>query len=195
MSPQTKEEDRISENEVVLERICFSDEATFHVSEKLNKHNVKIWGSEHPHKIEEFQRGGPKVNVRCGMMCNQIIGPFFFLEAANNADVYFDLLTEYAAPQLIDVQPTIIFQRDSAPPHWILRVHHFLNKTFPDQCSGRDRPISWPSRSPDIIPLDFFLWGYVKDIVYRTKVRDITELKQRISDAIDTIDEAMLQRT
>jgi hypothetical protein len=37
--------------------------------------------------------------------------------------------------------------------------------------------------------LDFFLWGYVKDIVYRTKVRDITNLKQR------TTDEGMLQRT
>ena len=36
---------------------------------------------------------------------------------------------------------------------------------------------------------------YVKDIVYRTKVRDITDLKQRISDAIATIDEDMLQRT
>jgi hypothetical protein len=40
--------------------------------------------------------------------------------------------------------------------------------------------------------LDFFLWGYVKDIVYRTKVRDITNL---ITDDIATIDESMLQRT
>ena len=41
-----------------------------------------------------------------------------------------------------------------------------------------------------------FLWGYyVKDIVYRTKIRDINDLKQRITDAIATIDEAMLQRT
>jgi hypothetical protein len=43
--------------------------------------------------------------------------------------------------------------------------------------------------------LDFFLWGYVKDIVYRTKVWDITNLKQRITDAIATTDEGMLQRT
>ena len=35
----------------------------------------------------------------------------------------------------------------------------------------------------------------VKDIVYRTKVRDITDLRQRISNAIATIDEAMLQQT
>ena len=31
--------------------------------------------------------------------------------------------------------------------------------------------------------------------MYRKKVRDITDLKQRISDAIATIDEDMLQRT
>ena len=31
--------------------------------------------------------------------------------------------------------------------------------------------------------------------MYRTKVRDMTNLRQRISNAIATIDEAMLQRT
>ena len=39
------------------------------------------------------------------------------------------------------------------------------------------------------------MWGYVKDIVYRTKVRDMTDLKQRISIAITTINETMLQQT
>ena len=36
---------RISEDEAFLKRVCFSDEATFHVTGKLNKHNVRIWGS------------------------------------------------------------------------------------------------------------------------------------------------------
>ena len=36
---------RISEDEAFLKRVCFSDEAIFHVSGKLNKHNVRIWGS------------------------------------------------------------------------------------------------------------------------------------------------------
>ena len=80
-------------------------------------------------------------------------------------------------------------------------VHHrigdcvfvsFLMKHFSDRWIGRDGPISWPPCSPDITPLDFFLWGYVKDIVYQTKVRDITDLKQRIFNAIATIDEAIL---
>ena len=54
---------RISEDKEFLKRICFSDEATFHVFGKLNKHNVRIWGSEHPHEIRELERNSPKVNV------------------------------------------------------------------------------------------------------------------------------------
>ena len=108
---------RISEDEAFLKRVCFSDEATFRVSGKLNKHSVRIWGSENPHATRELQRDSPKVNVWCGIICNRIIGPFFFHEASITADVYLDLLTEYVAPQLIEFQPTIIFQQDGAPPH------------------------------------------------------------------------------
>ena len=36
---------RISEDKAFLKRVCFNDEATFHVLGKLNKHNVKIWQS------------------------------------------------------------------------------------------------------------------------------------------------------
>jgi len=186
---------RISEDEAFLKRVCFSDEATFHVSGKLHRHNVRIWGSEHPHETRELYRASPKVNVWCGIMFDRIIGPFFFNEATITADVYLDFLTEYLAPQLIDLQPTIIFQQDGAPPHWGRHVRQFLNQTFPDRWIGRDGPIPWPPRSPDITPLDFFLWGYVKDIVYQTKVRDIADLKQRIRNAIATIDGPMLQRT
>ena len=45
---------RIYEDEAFLKRVCFSDEATFHVSGKLNKHNVRIWGSENPHATREL---------------------------------------------------------------------------------------------------------------------------------------------
>ena len=54
---------RIFENEEFIKGICFSDEAMFHVSGKPNKHNVRIWGSEHPHEIREFERKSLKVNV------------------------------------------------------------------------------------------------------------------------------------
>ena len=60
---------------------------------------------------------------------------------------------------------------------------------------GRGGPIAWLPRSPDITPLDFFLWSYVKDVVYRTKVKDISDLKERITAAVEAIDEEMLKKT
>jgi len=44
-------------------------------------------------------------------------------------------------------------------------------------------------------PLDFFLWGYVKDKEFSTPVPDITNLKARITDAFATITEDMLENT
>lgn len=58
----------------------FSDEATLHVSGKVN--NVRMWGSEHPRAIVEHVADSPKVNVCCGLMHNRLIVPFFFAEVA-----------------------------------------------------------------------------------------------------------------
>ena len=51
-----------------------------------------------------------------------------------------------------------------------------------------------PSPSPDAIPCDFFLWGYVKDQVYVPPfLVSIPELNVRIGTAIETITADMLQ--
>jgi len=71
----------------------------------------------------------------------------------------------------------------------------FLDATFPNRWVGRDGQTPWPPRSPDITPLDFFLWGYVKEKVFSTPVTDITNLKARITDAFATITEGMLENT
>ena len=71
----------------------------------------------------------------------------------------------------------------------------FLDATFPNRWIGRDGPTPWPPRSPDITPLDFFLWGYVKDKEFWTPVPNITNLKARITDAFGTITEDMLENT
>ncbi|GAB1867348.1 Transposable element Tc3 transposase [Camponotus japonicus] len=42
-------------------------------------------------------------------------------------------------------------------------------------------------------PLDFFLWGYLKEQVYKTKPTNIEELKQRITDEMSLITVDMLR--
>jgi hypothetical protein len=61
--------------------------------------------------------------------------------------------------------------------------------------------IWWPRRpcdrtpSPSPVPLDFFLWGYIKDLVYQTKVQDVAELHHQITAACETVTPVMLQNT
>ena len=160
---------RLDSNPGFLKRVCFSDESTFHVSGLINRHNLRIWGSQNRHETYELERDYPKLIVWCGIMHDKIISPFFFAEKSITVQNYLDLLTEYVSPQLKQYQPLVIFQQDGAPLHCGLAVRQFLNDTFPERWIGCDGPIPWPPRFPDVTPLDFFLWGYVKDIVYRTK--------------------------
>ena len=44
---------------------------------------------------------------------------------------------------------------------------------------GRRGSVEFPARSPDLIPMDFFLWGYLKDKVYGSKPATV-ELKEEI---------------
>ncbi|PSN40246.1 hypothetical protein C0J52_25198, partial [Blattella germanica] len=56
-------------------------------------------------------------------------------------------------------------------------------------------PICWPPLSPDITSLDFFLWGYVKELVFATSVQYIHDLQTRILGTTGTIPMDMLNRT
>ena len=51
-----------------------------------------------------------------------------------------------------------------------------------------------PFRSPDLTPLDFFLWGFLKEKVYETEPENVEDMIARLHAAIATIDAAMLQR-
>ncbi|GBN32737.1 hypothetical protein AVEN_68516-1 [Araneus ventricosus] len=51
-----------------------------------------------------------------------------------------------------------------------------------------------PSRSPDITPLDFYLWGHVKQHVYSERINCINHLKQRITDVIHSVTPDFLTR-
>ncbi|KAJ4433851.1 hypothetical protein ANN_16163 [Periplaneta americana] len=54
------------------------------------------------------------------------------------------------------------------------------NRKFPDRWIGRGGPIAWPPRSPDLNPLDFYLWGHLKSLVYSSPVPDLESLRNRI---------------
>jgi hypothetical protein len=54
--------------------------------------------------------------------------------------------------------------------------------------------IAWPARPPDLTVPDFFLWGFLKDRVFRRRIMTTPELKPAIVDEVAPIDEDLQRR-
>ena len=62
-----------------------------------------------------------------------------------------------------------------------------LKKTFGERIISRRGIVAWPSRPCDLTPLDYFLWGYVKLLVYTDKPETIDDLEENIQRVIGDI--------
>jgi hypothetical protein len=179
-----------------LKSILFSDECTFYMNSRVCRHNMYYWSNVNPHWATDISlQDHTKVNVWAGIIGNQIIGPFFF-DGTLNGQTYLDLLQNHVGPKLSEnnIEGEVWFQHDGAPGHYSTEVINYLNICFPEHWIGRRGTIDWPARSPDLTPLDFFLWGYGKSCVYKSRPQTIDELKERILQAFENISGELLVR-
>jgi len=57
---------------------------------------------------------------------------------------------------------SVFCQQDGATPHCSNASLEYLNSYFPgDRLTSRHTEHLWSAHSPDLCPLDYFLWGYV----------------------------------
>ncbi|GFY34159.1 uncharacterized protein TNCV_2504621 [Trichonephila clavipes] len=85
------------------------------------------------------------------------------------------------------------FQQDGTTCHAARATIDLLKDTFGDRLISRFGPVSWPPRSCDLTPLDYFLWGYVKSFVYADKPQTLDHLEDNIRRVIADIWPQMLE--
>lgn len=89
----------------------------------------------------------------------------------------------------------IWFQQDGCPAHNTRDVQNLLRQEFNNNVISNKGPVSWPARSPDITPLDFYLWGYVKNEVYELDPpANVEELEYRVRDILSGINGNTIRR-
>ncbi|GFV98983.1 transposable element Tcb1 transposase [Trichonephila clavipes] len=105
------------------------------------------------------------------------------------------MITNFFIPELNnhDVQE-LWFQQDGATCHTARATIDLLKDTFGDRLISRFGPVNWPSRSCDLTPLDYFLWGYVKSLVYADKPQTLDHLEDNIRRVIADIRPQMLEK-
>ncbi|GFS64758.1 putative DD41D transposase [Trichonephila clavipes] len=72
--------------------------------------------------------------------------------------------------------------------------NRFIERHFGDRLISRFGPVNWPPRSCDLTPLDYFLWGYVKSLVYADKPQTLDHLEDNIRRVIADIRPQMLEK-
>ncbi|GFW34631.1 uncharacterized protein TNCV_952591 [Trichonephila clavipes] len=149
-----------------------SDEAHFWLNGYVNKQNCRIWSEANPQVYVETPLHPEKLTVWCALWAGGIIGPYFFKNDEGHKELWF--------------------QQDGTTCHTARATINLLKDTFGDRLISRFGPGNWPPRSCDLTPLDYFLWGYVKSLVYADKPQMLEHLEDNIRRVIADIRPQML---
>ncbi|XP_014216193.2 uncharacterized protein LOC106644981 [Copidosoma floridanum] len=86
------------------------------------------------------------------------------------------------------------WQQDGCPAHNSALATDQLNEIFPRHWIGTNGPRAWPPRSPDLTPLDFWLWGVLKERCYQTPATTPENIIERIRRECTAITPAEIRR-
>ena len=192
----------VDTKQIDLTKIIFSDEAHFWLDGYVNNQNFRIWGSEKPALILTKPLHPKKLTVWMAMSADKMVGPFFFEGTVDSAS-YNHMMTYQFLPTAREIGWTKehYFQQDGAPPHVTRENLTLLHEAFGQRVISRSYPetfgygMAWPPYSPDLSPLDFFLWGYIKDKVYKNRPKTLDELKQAVMRELRSVPAESCRRT
>lgn len=173
----------------VVNFIWFTDEKLFTVAAPSNSQNDRVYVSAATKKKEvptdRLLRTHPTFSKSI-MVSVGISGlgrtEIHFIEPAVkvNGQYYRDvLLMQGLLPNIREITEYFIFQQDGAPAHRARDTVRLLETETPDFI----RPTLWPPNSPDLNPVDYTIWSIMQEKVYKTKIRDVNELRQRMVEA------------
>ena len=141
-----------------------------------------------------------KVTLWCGFHAGDVIGPYFFVDGNDrhvtvNGERYRAVLEDYLWPELDELNINDMwFQEDGATSHTARVTIDLLKGKYGERVISRNGLLEWPPRSCDLTPLDFFLWGHIKSLVYPNKPATLDDLKDSIQREIANVTFEMCAR-
>nr|XP_015839914.1 PREDICTED: uncharacterized protein LOC107398877 [Tribolium castaneum] len=168
-------------------RILFTDESCFHRKGVLNMRNMHVWADANPHAVfVNHTQQNFRINYWMGFLGNHLLGPWRLPDILTGQE-YLSFLENHL-PELLEDLPLadrvdMWFMQDGAPPHYAVDVRQWLQQHFAGRWIGRgnEAPHFWPPRSSDLNPLDFYLWGTIKQEVYKIPVENLEDLMARVN--------------
>ena len=173
----------------------FSDEKNFCQDQVHNRQNHR-WVAMCPKDVPRVMKTKfPATVMVFGVVSSEgdVMPPHIFETGLRvNMDVYLEVMESTVLPWIKTVagDRPWVWQQDSAPCHVSNRSIEWLK----DHCYDLVLKDCWPPSSPDLNPLDYFVWGYVETHTNRrthtTKASLITSIKENFA----SMDKAMVTK-
>lgn len=82
---------------------------------------------------------------------------------------YLELLETHISERVAQVNTVaeLWWVHDGCPVYNYRPTKEFPHVSFPNRVIGtNEKPIAWPTRTPDANPCDYFLWGHIQSDIY-----------------------------
>jgi len=173
----------------------FSDEKIFTVDAKVNRRNDR-WLAHDPEDVPIVARTKFPASVHVlGVVSSEgdVMPPHFFEKGQTvTKEVYLRVLTNVVKPWMVTVVSgrQYVFQQDGAPAHTSHLVQNWLSDNV-DMFWSKE---FWPPNSPDLNPLDYYVWSVVERVTNKTRHPNVASLRTAIEAAFTNMDSAVLKR-
>ena len=139
-------------------------------------------GGRPDHFLVEKPTFTQRLMVFCGIKRDRTFSLRIYRNKTMTGPSYHALLQHRVFPELRN------WTQDRASPHCTLTNMRYLD------CQFGDCMVSRKFISPNLKPLDFFLWGYLKSRVYSPCPSTLAQLKRNIQREVAALDPNMVLR-
>lgn len=188
-----QKQERVKRSKALLKRhgaqsvksIIFSDEKLFITEEKFNAQNDRIYSlaiediPENLRTVSTFQNKNSVMVWAAISYQGKIPLKFVDKGVKINKEYYRDEILESTLKPSIDSlfpEGNYCFQQDSAPAHTANVVQDWCRSNLADFIDKQE----WPASSPDLNPLDYFVWGTLEAKVNEKPHRSLDALKRKL---------------
>jgi hypothetical protein len=173
--------------------LVFVDEKKFIVDAEINRQNARVIAVDPSEVPPVFQTKNPaSVMVFGAVASDGSVMPPYFIEAGEKLNtVQYISILETALLPWVEKKfglHNIILIQDSAPCHGAKMTQSFLAEKVPFFIKSD----IWPSSSPDLNVLDYFVWGVVQSKVNASPKASVAMLQSSIQQEFRKIDKSDL---
>ena len=175
----------------------FTDEKMWVDKRSPNRQNERRWALTNPFLEVACRTQSVKKRMCLGILIDGQCWIYWFpADIRLTSASYLDILQNWFWPRAHELvaRKHLTWQQDGATSHTTEEVRDWLESKFGERTISRKMDRPWPARSPDLSPLDYFLWGAADQYIRETNPQTIEELMIDVSTYAESLDRAAIEK-